>query len=99
MFVYGWSVLELRFGLLILSFYPKGSFVPRVEVDFQIVFTNLINHQFGANKNHKWLVVRLQTFEGVVECYSAYFRNFPGHSKHSVWPPNQTFKKIKMGQI
>ena len=33
MFVYGWSVLELRFGLLILSFYPVGSFVLRVEGD------------------------------------------------------------------
>ena len=33
MFVYDWSVLELRFGLLILSFYPMGSFVLRVEVD------------------------------------------------------------------
>ena len=28
-----WSVLVLRFGLLILSFYPKGSFVLRVEGD------------------------------------------------------------------
>ena len=33
MFVYGWSVLELRFGLLILPFYPVGSFVHRVEGD------------------------------------------------------------------
>ena len=28
-----WSVVGLRFGLLVLSFYPMGSFVPRVEVD------------------------------------------------------------------
>ena len=27
MFVYGLSVLEFRFGLLILSFYPMGSFI------------------------------------------------------------------------
>ena len=33
MFVYGWSVLELKFGLLVLSFYPMRSFVLRVEVD------------------------------------------------------------------
>ena len=33
MFVYGWSVLELGYGLLILSFYPVGSFVLRVEGD------------------------------------------------------------------
>ena len=33
MFVYGWSVLGLRFGLLILSFYPVGSFVLKVEGD------------------------------------------------------------------
>ena len=33
MFVYGWSVLELRFGLLILSFYPMGSFAFRVKDD------------------------------------------------------------------
>ena len=33
MFVYGWSVLELRFGLLILSFYRMGSFVLKVGVD------------------------------------------------------------------
>ena len=33
MFVYGWSVLGLRFGLLVLSFYPMGSFVLRVEGD------------------------------------------------------------------
>ena len=26
MFVYGWSVSELRFGLLVLSFYQLGSF-------------------------------------------------------------------------
>ena len=31
MFVCGWSVLGLRFGLLVLSFYPVQSFVPRVE--------------------------------------------------------------------
>ena len=31
MFVYGWSVLGLRFGLLLLSFYPMGSFVLRVK--------------------------------------------------------------------
>ena len=33
MFVYGWSVLGLRFGLLVLSFYLMGSFVLRVEGD------------------------------------------------------------------
>ena len=33
MFVYGWSVLVLKFGLLILSFYLMGSFVLRVKVD------------------------------------------------------------------
>ena len=32
MIVHGWAVLELRFGLLILSFYPMGSFVQGVEV-------------------------------------------------------------------
>ena len=31
--VYGWSVLELRFGLFMLSLYPVGSFVLRVEVN------------------------------------------------------------------
>ena len=36
MFAYGWSVLELRFGLLILSFYPKGSFVLKVKDDPQV---------------------------------------------------------------
>ena len=30
---YRWSVLELRFGLLILSFYPVEPFVLRVEGD------------------------------------------------------------------
>ena len=34
MFVYGWSVLGLRFGLLILLSYPVGSFVLRVETDY-----------------------------------------------------------------
>ena len=33
MFVYEWLVLESRFGLLILSLYPMGSFVLGVEVD------------------------------------------------------------------
>ena len=33
MTLYRWSVLELRFGLLILSFYRMGSFVLRVEGD------------------------------------------------------------------
>ena len=33
MFVYGWSATGLRFGLLVLSFYPTGSFVLRVEGD------------------------------------------------------------------
>ena len=33
MFVYSWSVLELRFGLLVLSFYPLGFFVLRVDGD------------------------------------------------------------------
>ena len=33
MTLYRWSVLELRFGLLILSFYPMGSFVLRVKGD------------------------------------------------------------------
>ena len=33
MTLYRWSVLELRFGLLILSFYLMGSFVLRVEGD------------------------------------------------------------------
>ena len=32
MFVHGWPVLELRFGLLMLSFYPTGSFILRVKV-------------------------------------------------------------------
>ena len=31
--LYRWSVLGLRFGLLVLSFYPVGSFVLRVEGD------------------------------------------------------------------
>ena len=33
MTLYRWSVLGLKFGLLILSFYPVGSFVLRVESD------------------------------------------------------------------
>ena len=33
MTLYRWSVLGLKFGLLILSFYPMGSFVLRVEGD------------------------------------------------------------------
>ena len=33
MTLYRWSVLELRFGLLVLSFYPLGFFVLRVEGD------------------------------------------------------------------
>ena len=33
MTLYRWSVLGLRFGLLVLSFYPVGSFVLRVEGD------------------------------------------------------------------
>ena len=35
-FIYGWSVLKLRFGLFILSFYPVRSFVRRVEADSEI---------------------------------------------------------------
>ena len=31
--LYRWSVLGLRFGLLVLSFYPVGSFVLKVEGD------------------------------------------------------------------
>ena len=31
MFVYGWPVLELRFGLFTLSFNPMGSFVLTVK--------------------------------------------------------------------
>ena len=37
MFVYGWSVLGLRFGLLVLWFYPMGYFVPRVKVGSKVV--------------------------------------------------------------
>ena len=33
MTLYRWSVLGLRFGLLVLFFYPLGSFVLRVEGD------------------------------------------------------------------
>ena len=33
MTLYRWSVLGLRSGLLVLSFYPMGSFVLRVEGD------------------------------------------------------------------
>ena len=33
MILYRCLVLELRFGLLVLSFYPMGSFVLRVEGD------------------------------------------------------------------
>ena len=33
MTLYRWLVLGLRFGLFILSFYPMGSFVLRVEGD------------------------------------------------------------------
>ena len=33
MTLYRWSVLELRFGLPILSLYPMGPFVLRVEGD------------------------------------------------------------------
>ena len=31
MFVYGWLVLELRFWLFILCFYPMGTFVLRAD--------------------------------------------------------------------
>ena len=33
MTLYRWSVLVLRFGLIVLSFYPLGCFVLRVEGD------------------------------------------------------------------
>ena len=33
MTLYRWSVVGLRFGLLVLSFYPMGSFVLRAEGD------------------------------------------------------------------
>ena len=33
MTLYRWSVLVLRFGLLVVSFYPLGSFVLKVEGD------------------------------------------------------------------
>ena len=33
MTLYRWSVLGLRSGLLVLSFYPMGSFVLRIEGD------------------------------------------------------------------
>ena len=33
MILYRWSVLRLRFGLFVLSFYPMGSFLLRVEGD------------------------------------------------------------------
>ena len=33
MILYRWSVLRLRFGLFVLSFYPMGSFVLRVKED------------------------------------------------------------------
>ena len=33
MTLYRWSVVGLRFGLLVLFFYPMGSFVLRVEGD------------------------------------------------------------------
>ena len=38
MFPYGWSVLGLGFGLLVLSIYPMamGSFVLRVEDDSKV---------------------------------------------------------------
>ena len=37
-FVYGWSVLKIRFGLLMLSFNPMGPFVLRVKHDlFQVI--------------------------------------------------------------
>ena len=39
MSVYRWSVLGSRFGLLILSFYPMGSFVLRVKDDPKIVIS------------------------------------------------------------
>ena len=37
-FVCGWSVLRIRFGLLMLSFNPMGPFVLRVKHDlFQVI--------------------------------------------------------------
>ena len=39
MFVYGGSVLGLRFGLLILSFYPMESFVLRMKDNPLMVLT------------------------------------------------------------
>ena len=49
MFVYGWSVLGLRFWLFILCFYPMGSFVLRVEDD-------LIGMQFHYFRMVKFLL-------------------------------------------
>ena len=48
MFVDWWSVLGLRFGLLILSFYPMGSFILRAESDsyFSLFVISWKNHLF-----------------------------------------------------
>ena len=48
MLVYGWSVLGLRFGLLILSFYPMEYFVLRVDGEF----TSLAEWRRGFVSNY-----------------------------------------------
>ena len=52
MFVYGWSVLGLRFGLLILPFYPLTFFVLREENNSKIKreLTNKALKQWSTDK-------------------------------------------------
>ena len=74
MFVYGWSVLGLRFGLLILSFYPMGSFVLRVGVD-SIQFNSILYSHYSFYREIKENNINLQEKVIPVEIVSLQLKN------------------------
>ena len=58
MFFYGWSVLRLGFGLLMLSFYPLGSFVlsERRPKLLEIVRSFLLHIIINNNNNNNNII-------------------------------------------
>ena len=68
MFVYGWSVLGLRFGLFMLSFYPVGIFQNRgvllIELEIEFKLENHAASHLSASCDSYFIVIPWRNHSG-----------------------------------
>ena len=67
MYMSGWSVLGYRFGLIILSFYPRGSFVVmyygstrRYQKQAFFLISHIFSNKYIANEGVTYMYIHFQ---------------------------------------